>query len=337
MPSSSVNYRTFVIANPVAAAGDVKSEWPLIERLLRANLPELDFAFTDGPGHATLLAREALRSGWEMIVAIGGDGTLNEVVNGFYERPTVDNAGLSMNSRGFVGADPGPPKPISEDAVLGVVPLGTGGDFRRTLGLMGGLDNTIERLRDRQTRQVDLGQIIYVDHRGNLASHYFLNIAAAGLSGLVDHYVNRAWKGLGGTTSFAFGTVRAALNWTNIDVEVVLDGTTEIRDTMQNIIVANGAYFGGGMWIAPGARVDDGCFEVILMRDLSFRESAAILPKLYAGCHLASRKVTRHQARQVAARVVDSERAILIDVDGEQPGKLPATWQAHPDQLAFKI
>ncbi len=336
MSSPSVNYRTFVIANPIAAAGNVKDEWPLIERLLRANLPELDYAFTDGPGHATLLTREALRAGWEMVVSVGGDGTLNEVLNGFYDRPKAQED-FSISERGFVCAENSTPTPVNPDAVLGVIPMGTGGDFRRTLGLMGGIAETVDRLRGRHTRAIDLGQVAYLNHKDKLASHYFLNIAAAGLSGLVDHYVNRSWKGLGGTTSFAIGTLRAGIKWKNAQMAVVLDGTTEIDDMLQNVIVANGAYFGGGMWIAPGALVDDGQFEVILMRDLSFRESLVILPQIYSGKHLSSRKVTRHQAEQIAVRAVGEDRDILLDIDGEQPGKLPALWKMHRGALKFKV
>lgn len=332
----STNYRTFVIANPVAAAGDVKEEWPLIERLLRANLPELDYAFTEGPAHATLLAREALRAGWEMVVSVGGDGTLNEVLNGFYQRQQPQEE-FEIDSDGFLVASTSDLVPVNDEAVLGVLPMGTGGDFRRTLGLMGGLAETVQHLRGKNKRTIDLGQVAYVDHQGDLSSHYFVNISAAGLSGLVDRYVNKTWKGLGGTPSFVIGTVRAFIRWKNVDLEILLDGTQEICDRVQNVIVANGAYFGAGMWIAPGARLEDGLFEVILMRDLSDLESVTILPQIYRGKHLSSRKVTRHQARQISVRALDGDRKILLDVDGEQPGRLPALWRIHPGGLQFKI
>lgn len=335
MSSPSVNYRTFVVANPAAAAGAVRDQWPLIERLLKANLPEFDYAFTEGPGHATLLTREALRADWEMVVSIGGDGTLNEVLNGFFSpsEPTEH----FRRANGWISATDSSPDPINEDAVLGHLPMGTGGDFRRSLGLMGGLAETVQHLRGRRTRTIDIGQLGYIDHQGQLASRYFINIAAAGISGLVDHHVNNSWKGLGGTASFVWGTFRAFLQWHNTELEVRLDGTTEIRDRILNLVAANGEYFGAGMWIAPGAEVDDGEFQVVIMGDMTKPQMVRVMPNLYSGNHLSFDEITRHRAREVAARPVDTDRDILLDMDGEQPGRLPATWRLHEGGVKFKV
>ncbi len=333
---SDLHYRTFVIANPSAGAGTVKEEWPLIERLLRANLPEFDYAFTEGPAHATLMAREALRAGWEMIVSIGGDGTLNEVVNGFFETPDPDDT-YHLGELGFLHPKGLEPVPINPDAVLGMIPLGTGGDFRRTIGLMGDLAETIDHLQGRATREIDLGQVGFFDHSGRLTSRYFINIAAAGISGAVDHHVNKTWKGLGGTASFVWGTTRAFATWKNIPVEVLLDETTELRGPMQNLVVANGEYFGAGMWIAPGAQIDDGHFQVVVMHDLSRKESLRIFPKIYSGKPLSSRDITRHRAKTIAARKIEEDTQFLLDVDGEAPGDLPATWHIHPGALRIKL
>ncbi len=336
MTSPSINHRTFVIANPAAGAGTVGEDWPLIERLLRANLPELDFAFTEGPGHATLLTREALRAGWEMVVSVGGDGTLNEVLNGFFEDPEPDEH-FQHQSDGWITKTDATPQPINPDAVLGVLPLGTGGDYRRSLGLMGGIAENIEHLRGRHTRTVDIGQLGYIDHQDELASRYFINISCAGMSGLVDRYANSTWKGLGGTMSFILATVRAFLHWQNVEVEVRLDDTTEVRDHLVDVIAAIGEYFGGGMWIAPGAELDDKAFQVVTMGDLSKTEMLKIFPQVYQGKHVGSRKVTRYRAHQVAVRPVDADREVLIDCDGEQPGKLPAMWKLHPAAVKIKI
>lgn len=335
MSAPAVNYRTFVIANPEARAGLVRKEWPLIERLLRASLPELDFAFTEGPAHATLLAREAIKNGWEMIVAVGGDGTLNEVVNGFFEKTDIDRA-YRVDDEGWVVAKDNTPRLINDQAVLGLIPMGTGGDFRRTIGLMGGLADTIEHLRGRSTRVIDLGQVGFLDTSGRLTNRLFINIAAAGLSGLVDKHVNSTWKGLGGSASFIWGTFRAFVTWKNIEIQVRLDDTTEYQGPMQNLIVANAEYFGAGMWAAPGAQVDDGQFQVVFMGDLGRRESLQTLPRMYQGSQFISKDIWRKPARRVSARVV-GDIPFLLDIDGEAPGSLPATWTIHPQALRLKL
>ena len=332
----SLNFRTFVVANPKAGAGAVEDDWGLMERLLRARIPELDYAFTEGPGHATLLAREALRAGWEMIVAVGGDGTLNEVVNGFYARPNLEEL-YQIGDDGWMSRQrDGAPEPIAPDAVLGVLPLGTGGDFRRTIGLMGGHSETIEHLSGQVTRPVDVGEVGFVDDDGNIAVRYFMNIASAGFSGAVDRIANNSWKGLGGKPSFLLATARAFARYKNVAVELRLDDTVEIADRMNNVVVANGEFFGGGMWIAPGAELDDGQFQVVIMGDLNRREVIGLFPGIYQGKHLQNKKIYRRRASRVAARATDS-RTAMLDIDGEAPGKLPALWTNHHRVLRLKV
>jgi diacylglycerol kinase family enzyme len=331
-----LNYRTFVVANPKAGAGAVEEEWGRIERLLRARIPELDFAFTEGPDHATLLAREALRSGWEMIVAVGGDGTLNEVVNGFFDKPDVDSL-YEIDDQGWMKRQrDGAPVPINPDAVLGVLPLGTGGDFRRTIGLMGGHSETIEHLSGQHIREIDIGEVGFVNDDGCIATRYFVNIASAGFSGAVDRIANASWKGMGAKPSFLWATARAFARYKNVDVELRLDDTVEIEGKMNNVIVANGEFFGGGMWIAPGAELDDGQFQVVLMGDLKRREVAGMVFDIYQGKHLQNKKVSRRRASRISARSVDGSVAML-DIDGEAPGKLPALWTIHTKVLSLKL
>ena len=333
----SLHLRTFAIVNPTAAAGKVTEAWPLIERLLRAKLPELDFVFTEGPGHATLLAREALRAGWEMIVSIGGDGTLNEVVNGFFEKPDPITS-YELDAEGWIVPKDIELRPIHSNAVLGHIPLGTGGDFRRTVGLMGDFSETINHLGGRHTRPIDIGQIGYLDNKGNLASRYFINIASAGLSGKVDYYSDRTWKGLGGNACFLTASVRAIATWKNVDVQVRLDQTDEFSDKMMNLIIANGEFFGSGMWVAPGAELDDGAFQVVFLNDLSKREAAEFIIKVYQGKHLNMRKIQRRRARQISVRATNpGTPTMLLDVDGEQPGTIPATWSVQPAAINFKL
>ncbi len=334
--TTELNYRTFVVANPIAAAGEVREKWDLIERLLRARLPEIDAAFTEGPGHATVLTREALKAGWEMVVCVGGDGTLNEVVNGFFEKPDAEET--FRRDGGWIRRERETElEPIDEEAVLGVVPIGTGGDFRRTVGLMGGIRETIEHLSGRTTRAIDVGELAYTTFDEGIASRLFVNIASAGFSGSVDQIANNTWKGFGGKGSFILASIRAFMKWRNVEMDVVLGDTIERSGRVFNFVVANGEYFGGGMWVAPGAKLDDGQFQVVEMGDLSKVEMAWLLQTIYRGRHLEYGEVRRHAATHVAARPSDPETEIRIDLDGETPGKLPAFWENHQRALRLKF
>lgn len=329
-----MSFRTFVIANPESGAGQVRREWERIERLLRAQLPEFEAAFTEGPEHATLLAREALKSGWEMIVAVGGDGTLNETINGFFQK--ADPSELFEIEDGFVRRkSPDDAALINDDAVFGFIPMGTGGDFRRTIGVMGDVAESVKQLNGTDTRPCDVGQLTFVDAAGKLGTRYYLNIASAGLSGLVDKTANGMWKGLGGKASFAIASAIAWLKYSNVDLDVVIDGVEEVSGHFQNVVVANGEYFGGGMWVAPGAEINDGLFQVVLMADMSKSESVRLIRKIYSAGHLDLPSVSRRDAREVAIRTRESG-AVLLDMDGEQPGQLPALFEMHAGAINLK-
>lgn len=327
--------RAFIVANPKAGAGQVEQEWTRIERLLKAQLSEFDFAFTQGPGHGTVLTREALRAGWEMIVAIGGDGTFNEIANGFFEKPDAE-AKFERAEDGFVRRLDDALEPILEGAVLGLVPMGTGGDFRRSVGLMGGLEENIARLGGGETRDCDVGQLTFIDHDGKLASRFFINIASAGMGGEVDRVANNMWKGFGGGVSFRIASTRAFMTWKNRQMVVRLDDLDEVTDHFFNVVVANGEYFGGGMWVAPGAKLDDGSFQVVLLGNLSKWHQATLITKIYKGDHLTLPGVSRRTASQVSVRALDAA-PVLLDVDGEQPGRLPALFNNHPRALRLKV
>ncbi len=189
-------FRSFVILNPASAAGAAGRRWDRIARLLRSKLGDFEHAATQEPGEATALARAALREGFEMVVSVGGDGTLNEVVNGFFD-----------------GSEP-----VAPQAVLGVVAVGTGGDFGRTID-QADLKSACARLRGRRTRSIDVGVARFTGHDGAPTTRIFINVASFGCGGLVAHLVSPRLKAVSGQLAFTLATLRALASLSGPDCE----------------------------------------------------------------------------------------------------------------------
>lgn len=311
----SATFRTLVIANPRSGAALGRRRHAEFERSVRRVVSDVEFTETRGAGDATAAARAALRSGVEMIVALGGDGTHSEVVNGFFD-------------------DDG--RPVAEGAVLAPFPGGTGGDFGKTLGFGRDPLELVPLLADRATRPCDVGRLSYVDHGGRPAVRFFLNIASFGLGGLVDEYVNRSSKMLGGRLSFGLATVRALTRFRPQAVRLRLDGRQPVVRRISVVAVANGRYFGGGMKIAPEARVDDGVLDIVTLEEMGLGDFLLRGRRVYRGEHVGMNRVTSDVARRVDAEPVDPGEAVLLDVDGEAPGRLPATFEVLPGPIRLK-
>ena len=278
-----------------------------IEAALRDQLGSLEVERTSGPRDAERIAREAVRSGVERLVVAGGDGTTSEVVTG------------------LLSAD------LSDYAQLALIPMGSGCDFARTLGLPRKPEALIPLLARGVSRRVDAGRIRYRDRRGQERVGYFLNVASFGISGLTDEFVNRAGKSLGPTAAFAAGTLRAIARFEAPQVVIRVDGCTVHEGSLSLAAVANGRYFGSGMRIAPGARVDDGAFSVVIVDGLSKSRLIANFPTIYRGRHLSHHAVALHGGASVEAEVISGEA--LLDVDGEPLGRLPASIDLLPGAI----
>jgi YegS/Rv2252/BmrU family lipid kinase len=271
---------------------------------------------TSGPGDATRLAREAVEAGIDTVVAVGGDGTTNEVVNGFFDG---DRARTTTTA-------------------LAVLPFGTGGDFIRSIGLSRDTRVAARALAGRQVRTIDVGHLELTGRDGAPQARTFINIASFGVSGLVDEYVNQTSKRLGGRLSFMLATARAGFTYDNQRVRLVFDGDSAgaVDVTVYLVAVANGRYFGGGMQIAPKAELDDGQFDVVAMGDVSKWELLRHGRRVYNGTHLELDKVSHRRARAVRAEPVGGE-PVRLDVDGETPGVLPATFRLLPGALRLVV
>jgi YegS/Rv2252/BmrU family lipid kinase len=309
MPSSP---RVVVVVNPRSQGGALGRRWPELADVIRRSLPFEDVMTTE-PGDATRLTREAVKAGAEIVVAVGGDGTINEVANGFF------TGGVRLGS----------------DAALAVLPFGTGGDFVRTANISKDWEKAIANLARGHRRRIDVGR---VDHRvrtGGDAIRMFVNIGSFGLSGVTDRMVNTSKKRLGGKLSFFLGATRAMFNYDNQRVRLTFDERPgdSVDMTISTVAVANGRYFGGGMFIAPDAQLDDGFFDVVALGDIGMTAMMLKSRRIYAGTHLTMDKVSHRRAKVVKAEPASADQIVELDIDGETPGVLPATFRMLPAAL----
>ncbi len=249
-----------------------------------------------------------------MIVSVGGDGTNNEVLSGF-----VDDAGCNR----------------FPEAELGLVHSGTGGDFLRHLGRRSP-DQAIAALAEGPAAVIDYGVATYVDGHGRSATRPFLNVASAGISGLVDYHIRRSNRWLGPTATYLFGSLRGIAEFLAKPVSITIDGGVPTELPLSLAVVANGQYFGGGMWIAPRARCDDGLLEVLYTGGGSRLGLVGLLAKVFRGSHVDSPGVISARARTIELRPIDPDDVVLLDLDGEQPGRLPARFHVHQAGLRVR-
>jgi YegS/Rv2252/BmrU family lipid kinase len=261
--------------------------------------------FTERPGHMTELARAAAAAGTELVVVVGGDGSINEAANGL----------------------------VGTGAELAVLPNGTGQDFVRTHGIPSDLDAAVDVVLHGVAREIDAGRVTYRTWAGEEAQRHFANVASAGMSGAVAQRANQMSKALGGRTTFFYALVRVFFTWENTELTVELDSETR-TGRMHDVVVANGRWHGGAMLLAPDARPDDGLFDVLLIGDVTKADFVRTVPKIYRGTHLSHPKVEVVRSSRVR---VDATEPLPIELDGEQVGTTPATFEIVPGALRIRV
>lgn len=306
---------TLLILNPASAGGKTGRRQDQLKRRIVDRLGPVEIALTQGPKHAARIAREACHRRIGRILVGGGDGTLSEVVTGV----------LLSRSTGR----------IAEGPELGLLPLGSGWDLARSLGLPRDLKGALEVIAEGRTRAIDAGAIEYRDESGAPREGFFANEASAGLSGVTVRKVGETSKRLGARMGFIAGAVGAILGHRAVDVAVEIDDERIYEGPVSMVVAANGSYFGAGMRVAPDAVVDDGLLEVLLVRGVSMPRLLANLPSFYFGRHLDHPRVSRHAARTLT--VLPKETGAPIDVDGEAPGELPLRAKVLPGALRIRV
>ena len=299
------------MVNPASGAGRTGREWSAVESWLPSSGIPYESVFTTRPLEATEITQRNVLASRPVVVAVGGDGTLNEVVNGFFRN----------------GA------PIPTTTKLAMVPLGTGGDFRRTLRIPIDHRQAVDVVRSGLVRRLDAGAVTYTTEDGSTALRHFINIADAGFGGEVVHRVNRGSKRLGAFT-FVAGGALSLLTYGNKPMTMVIDGETHEIPKTQQVVVANCQYYGGGMHIAPSASPTDGVFDVVVIKDAGKMETLRGMNDIRNGKHLerSNPKMELMYGKRIS---LTSSARIRIDLDGEDPGYLPALFEIQPGAIEF--
>jgi YegS/Rv2252/BmrU family lipid kinase len=301
--------RTLVIVNPASRSGATGRRWRRVEPRVREVLGPLEVEFTRAPRDAERIAREGVRSGIERVVVAGGDGTLNEAASGL----------LAAELGGY--------------ARIALLPLGTGGDFVRSLGVPRDLDGALACMTGGALRPVDAGRLEYRGAGGRAARGWFVNVASVGIAALVEEITRRTTRAFGGTAAFAIGAVRGVLRYRSLPVRVLVDGELLFDGPVVVGAVANGHSFGGGMCVAPRARADDGLLDVVVQPARSKLALLAKLPGLYRGSHLADPDVRSARGKRIE---LDADPdTVRLEADGDPLGTLPAVIEVVPGALTF--
>ena len=306
--------KTIVIVNPQAGNGRTEKIWPNIESALEKSIGSFEVLQTTCRGDATDLSRRILKEDAARIVAVGGDGHLNEVLNGFIENDL----------------------PVNAESRLSFVMTGTGCDFQRSLGISGKWQNAVAELKDAKVQKIDVGKVTYTAADKTQKIRYFDNIASFGLSGAVDHCLehSRLRNYLGGSPLFLWATIKTVFTHPNQSIRFRIDDGPEEGICSRLGLLANGRYFGGAMHAAPEAELDDGLLDLLMLKEISVAKFLWHLPKIYKGTHLKIPEIFFQKVRKFTA---ESSEQVILDIDGESPGYLAATFEVLPKILNLQI
>lgn len=308
-----MSLKTQVIVNPESNKGRTRRRWEQIKEALNTFLKEFKYEFTEKPYQAIEISRSAIREGSELIVAVGGDGTINEIANGFFDGRDI----------------------INPKTVMGIVPSGTGCDFIRSLHIPTNLKKAMQVITQAPSPAIDIGRAKFHTDTGLEEERYFLNVADFGFGGEVLDRMNQN-RAKRKAASYLKSTLATFFHYKSKRIRLKVDGE-EIPEGEYLIgAISNGRIFGKGMKIAPNARLDDELFDIVLVKGMKVWEFLRNVWKLYSGTHLSHPKISLIQGKKIEALPKHPDEDILIEVDGEQVGKLPATFEIVPKSISVK-
>ena len=298
----------YLIVNPVAGAGKIARRWPVIMNYLQSVRFDFDFNFTESPGHAVELARSAAQKGHKLIVSVGGDGTINEIVNGLHESDCMNHV------------------------MLGILNTGTASDYIRTIGVPRSLEDACQRLINPDKYTVDIGVVECTDN-GNIVKRLFVNFAGLGFDAEIVKATTHKYKAMGKMSSYLLGLLTTLITYKNKEISITIDGKIQ-NMKICTIIMGLGKYGGGGMLTTPNADLSDNFFDVLVVGDLDKLDLLRSLPRIYKGTHLSHPKVDLIKATEVDIR---PKINMPVQADGEIVGESPASFHILHSALTIAV
>ncbi|MFN8674193.1 MAG: diacylglycerol kinase family protein [Candidatus Sericytochromatia bacterium] len=297
--------KTIAIINPKSAGGKTSAKLDFLKKKLK-QIPNLEIKLTEYSKHAKEITNKAIKDGFNHIIAIGGDGTFNEVLNGFFEKDTL----------------------INPDVVLSFVPSGTGSDFIKTLEVPNNIDLAIKKILEKNIQKIDIGKITFDD--GNI--EYFLNAAEVGMGAEIVDRVNKSSKKYGGTITFFYHTLLTALKYKNNDISIIFDNDSEQKININNLIIGNGKFIGGGMKVLPDANLFDNFFDIMIIKELNIVSFFKAFLKVYFTINLKNNKLEFRRAKKI---IITSSKSLKVESDGELKGLTNVFFEVIPNQLSI--
>jgi len=305
--------KTQVIVNPESNQGRTKKRWKRIKEALKSFLKEFKTEFTEKPLQAVEISRAAIKEGTELVIGVGGDGTINEIANGFFEME----------------------EPINPETALGIVPSGTGSDFSKSLKIPLGLRNALMVITQAPSNRIDIGKVTYKNHSESEDQRFFFNVSDFGIGGEVVYKMNQERMEKNASSYFK-SLISTFMSYSHKKLHISVDGQEIPLDEYMVGAIANGRIFGKGMKVAPEASLDDGLFDLVLVKKMSKLEFFRNVFRIYTGSHLSHPKISLIRGRKIEVSPVEKQETVLIEVDGEQVGSLPATFELLSQRLLVK-
>lgn len=304
--------RTVFIVNPAAGHGRAGGRWEKARELAKGIFPDLELVRTERPGHARELAREAVTAGVDLVVAVGGDGTMGEVVDGYLAVPAH----------------------VRHSSVLAAFPAGSGCDFARHMGVPREPEAWAKSFAEGKRRRLDAGRATFRGPDGAPRSRHFLNVAALGLPGEVAVAVDKRGKVLGGTLTYLLEGVLSVMTARARRMRFTIDGVEEASAAYHLVAAANTSSFGGGMRLAPEADAEDGLLDLLTIADMPRLQLMGLLPHAYSGGHLGRPGVALRRAKRIE---IHPDESLPLNIDGDAEGSSPVVFEVLPKAIAFRV